>query len=180
VVDRGGGNALSQHVSSLVEHGRIEVCLRSCPIRAQAVEHLRPARDVRGAFSEQLADLPSDGPREISTGDLTAADPGCGYAAAAFDKAGIVAIQTCGENGLGAASVIQLNDRLQRIVKLDLAPGSDPTTLAVGPSGTTVLVDEYSSTAKGASDWIEVFEGQHLRLVIKRPVDTSQIRSATF
>jgi hypothetical protein len=63
-----------------------------------------------------------------------------GYGNSIFDKTGVVAVQTCGENGLGAA---QLDPTGKVIDRFDLHPGSDPTTLSADAPGTRVLVDEY-------------------------------------
>jgi hypothetical protein len=97
-------------------------------------------------------------------------------------------VETCGHDGLGPASLVQLNSQLVPTSRFDLAPGSDRTTLAADPTGRLVLVDEYEApeytgpagTTHGPVDWIQIFDGTRLELVARTAADTQELRSATF
>lgn len=104
---------------------------------------------------------------------LLFAPAGCGFQASAFDRWGIVAIETCGYVGLGPAYLEQFSARLELVRRLPLMPGADPTHLSPSPGGEFVLVDEYQAPpASGPSlpwDWVWIFNGSRLRLVRRYP-----------
>jgi hypothetical protein len=138
--------------------------------------------------SGQLAILSATASSEIRAADLTPARSGCAYTGAVFDQQGIVAVETCGDHGLGPTSLVQFNNSLVLASRFDLAPGSDPTSLAADPTGSRVLVDEYegpqyggpAGTNHGPILWIQIFDGRHLQLIVRAAADSSSVRSATF
>jgi hypothetical protein len=138
--------------------------------------------------SGELAVFSTAASTEIKAADLTPARSGCGYTTAVFDRQGVVAVETCGDHGLGPASLVQLNNSLIPASRFDLAPGSDPTSLAPDPAGSRVLVAEYegptdggpAGTNHGPINWIQIFDGNHLQLIVRSAVDTASMRSATF
>ncbi len=109
----------------------------------------------------------------VSAFHLLAAPSGCGYVAAAFDRWGIAAVETCGYQGMGSSYLEQVTIGMTVQSRLALEPGSDPTSLSAAPGGRYVLVDEYQAPATHGRplpwDWIWVFNGVHLHLIRKYP-----------
>ena len=134
-----------------------------------------------------VAVVPASG-SEIGEAGTASPETGCSYTYAVFNRAGIVAVEACGEHQLGPAWLVQLNSHLEPAARFELAPGSDPTTLAVDASGSRVLVNEYESPVYGGPpgtnhdpvDWIQLYDGRSLRLVLRNPGKDSSISSATF
>lgn len=104
---------------------------------------------------------------------LLAASAGCGFRTSAFDRWGLVAIETCGYMELGPAYLEQFSPRLRLERRVPLMPGSDPTSLSVSPGGEFVLVDEYQAPSTSGPalpwDWVWIFNWSGLRLVRRYP-----------
>jgi hypothetical protein len=146
-----------------------------------------PHGTCEGWSASQIAIAPAAGTSEIDSTQLVKARSGCQYVQAVFDHDGVAAIETCGEPAAGPTSLVQLDSHLTVTARFDLAPGSDPTSLALSQDGKLVLVDEYqapytdaSGSRVGPYDWIEEFDGAHLRFIDRKLETTSGIRQATY
>jgi hypothetical protein len=137
----------------------------------------------------ELAVVHSDGQKAIADAAMAPPRSGCRYATAVFDLAGIAAVETCGQIAAGPTALLQLDEHLVEKARLDLPPAADGTSLVTDSTGEMVLVDEYQSpeyatnpptVRHGAFDWIQVYDGGHLRLVAKRAVEASHISGAIF
>lgn len=126
--------------------------------------------------SAELAILPADRSSQIKRADLVFAPKGCGYADAAYDTAGIAAIQTCGEGAdqpgqdNGPAYFVQLDSARHVATRVALKPGANPATLSINPQSGQILITEYQNPrhhppARPASEFIWTFDGEGLRLV---------------
>ena len=141
----------------------------------------------QGARADVLALSAARQPASIDSARTARARKGCGYVEAVADAWGFLALEQCGHVGLGAASLVQLTSALAISGSWHLPPAADGTTLSVSPDGKRVLVDEYEApiysgtrTVHQATDWIEVFDGQLLRLVRRLPDATSSITGACW
>ena len=132
----------------------------------------------------EVAVVPADQPGAPTSAEMRAATPGCGYVAAIYDHWGVAAVETCGDNGLAAASFVQLNPHLDPILQIALPPHADGVTLDADPSGSMVVIDEYQapdSVAKTPStEWLEVFDGHSLRTVVKDQTGVDSLAFATW
>jgi hypothetical protein len=117
----------------------------------------------------ELALARTDRSARIASRKLRPARHGCGYREAAFNRSGVVAIETCGPNGLGAAYLVQLDRALKRVRRVPLAPGADPATLAVDSHSGRVIVSEYQVPQYQASrqnaNYVWIYDRRGLRMV---------------
>jgi hypothetical protein len=145
---------------------------------------------LQHGFGQGVCLSPAPGRLVIVTADRSSAtsswrsanpDAGCSYTTAVFDAWGIAAVETCGENGLGAAYLVQLTRNLTGERRFALPPQADGITLSSSPSGTAVLIDEYESTSEnsgvpadtvvppgdqaGPYIWMDTFNGAAIRVV---------------
>jgi hypothetical protein len=125
---------------------------------------------------DELATVSALHGASIKTVSLTAAPRGCGYTKAVVDAWGVLALRDCpadlGTGSLVHVDVVQLNDRLRPRRQWKLPPEEDGTSLATSPNGRLVLIDEYESPTYAGlrilqqeTEWIEVLNGSHLRLI---------------
>jgi hypothetical protein len=131
--------------------------------------HPLPLGACTAPLASELALARPDRSARIVKQMLTPAARSCGYREAAFNRSGIVAIETCGPNGLGAAYLVQLDRTLKRVRRLPLAPGADPATLAVDRHSGRVIVSEYQVPQYQASgqnaNYVWIYGRRGLRLV---------------
>jgi hypothetical protein len=132
----------------------------------------------------EIAVVPAGRSGPVAQAELHAAPKGCGYVAAAFDAAGIVAVKDCGGQGdwLGTATLVQLSTRFVPVRQLSLPPRPDGVTLSVAPGGKNVLVDEYQAAATATpgnipTEWLIAFDGHALRTILR---DHTGVDSMTF
>jgi hypothetical protein len=135
----------------------------------------------------ELAVMPGLSAASIRSATLAKAPPGCGYVRAVPDAWGVLAVEGCGANDLGATMLVQLNGELKISGHWRLPSRQDGTSLSVSPGGHLALIDEYeapgysgSSTVRQATDWVEVFNGSRLH-VLRRTLDArASISSAVW
>ncbi len=99
---------------------------------------------------------------------LIAADPRCGYTAAAFRRRGLVAIEGC---AAGGAYLVVIDTRHRITARFPLARGYNDGAVATDWHTGTVLVSEYQAANQGTPvyDWVWALHGGRLRLVARYP-----------
>jgi hypothetical protein len=99
---------------------------------------------------------------------VIAADPGCSYAAAAFTRRGLVAIESC---AAGTTRLVVIDARHRITARFPLARGYNDGALATDWRTATVLVSEYQAANQGRPvyDWVWALHGRRLRLVARYP-----------
>lgn len=129
-----------------------------------------------------------------SSWHLVSAPRGCGFATAVFDRWGVAAVETCGQDGLGDARLIQFDNSLRVASSYSLAPGSNGTTLRVNAAGNRVLIDEYEANGTGTVTtgpapgglrpgpfiWIDVFDGHTVTVAHRYPNFVFTVADATW
>ncbi len=142
--------------------------------------HMRDPGPASGAFctATRFASLVVVSARTASRSSswkLIAADPGCSFQAAAFDRSGIAAVEGCKRGdppgysanpNLGDAYLVQL-DRLQIVRRFALKRGYNDGAVAQDPRTGNLLVSEYQAANQGfpVYDWVWSYNGRALRLV---------------
>lgn len=107
---------------------------------------------------------------------LIEADPRCSYLAAAFDPAGIAAVEGCVKGapaddgpdpGSGDAFLVQLSRRDRVVARFQLARGFNEGDVATDWRTGAVLVSEYQAANQGIPvyDWVWALHGGTLGLV---------------
>ena len=117
---------------------------------------------------------------------LHAADRGCVFRSAAFDRAGIVAAEGCDrgdpEHGsgsfLGRAYLLQFGPAGTVTTRIRLRAGMEDALIAAEPGSGNLLVTEDlpANEPYPERDWVWEFDGRHLRLIASyRADDAAQI-----
>jgi hypothetical protein len=120
---------------------------------------------------------PAGHPSRASSWTQTLPDPTCSYEDAAFDRAGIAAVEGCskgapvgsggGNTNLGDAFLVQLNARRRVVARVALKRGWEAGGIATDPRTGTVLVSESQANNNGGPsyNWAWSFDGRRLRLI---------------
>jgi hypothetical protein len=121
-----------------------------------------------------------------------APDPGCSFAAAAFDSTGIAAVEGCrhgspkgsSEFSLGDGYLVQLGGPRHRVVKrIQIHRGVEQAVVAEDPATGDVLVtqDQPANNGTPPRDYVWSFDGSMLRLIGRYPAqDAARILAAPW
>jgi hypothetical protein len=119
----------------------------------------------------------------IRSWKLIDADKKCSFAAAAFDRAGIAAVEVCRRGPspalvLGRAYLLQLNKRHRVVERIALKPGWEEGLVSTDARDGTVLIsqDQPANAGYPERDWVWQFDGHRLRLIASyRARDAAQV-----
>jgi hypothetical protein len=134
----------------------------------------------------RLAIVPARRASSVRTWKLVGADRHCSFAAAAFDRDGIAAVEACqrGPHGftvalnLGQAYLLQLSKRNRVVERIALKPGWEDGLLSTDARDGAVLItqDQPANAGYPERDWVWQFDGHRLRPIASyRADDAAQV-----
>jgi hypothetical protein len=113
----------------------------------------RPPGTCQQWRRSEIAIIPTRENSKLSSRNLTPAPPSCDYVQAAYDHAGIVAVESCGplDPSKDRAYLVELTLSRHVIRREPLGKRPDGISISVSPDGARTLVSEYQAPAYSPS-----------------------------